>query len=42
MIENSDRRFDWVAGWAFASGAVVIITSVIALAISIVAVLLHL
>jgi len=38
MSELSDRPFDWVAGLSFWSGAVVILTSLTALAIAIIAV----
>lgn len=39
MGETSDRRFDWVAGLAFASGAAVIVPSLAALAIALIAVI---
>ena len=39
MGETSDRRFDWVAGLAFASGAAVIVPSLGALAVALIAVM---
>ena len=39
MGETSDRRFDWVAGLAFASGAAVIVPSLAALAVALIAVI---
>lgn len=38
MAETADRRFDWVAGLAFVSGAAVIVPSMAALAIALIAV----
>ena len=37
MGETSDRRFDWVAGLAFASGAAVMVPSLAALAVAVIA-----
>lgn len=39
MRHTSDRRFDWVAGLAFASGAAVILPSLCALAVALIAVI---
>ena len=39
MGETSDRRFDWVAGLAFVSGAAVIVPSLAALAVALIAVM---
>lgn len=38
MGETSDRKFDWVAGLATVSGAAVIVPSIAALAIAVIAV----
>ena len=38
MDETGDRRFDWVAGLATVSGAAVMIPSLAALAITVIAV----
>lgn len=38
MKEVSDRPFDWVAAMAFASGAVVLVPSLAALAVAIISV----
>ena len=38
VTETSDRPFDWVAALAFASGAVVVITSLLAMTLALVAV----
>jgi len=37
MGENADRKFDWVAGLAVASGAAAMIPSLAALAITLIA-----
>ncbi|MEX4010348.1 hypothetical protein [Neoaquamicrobium sediminum] len=39
MSEHTDRKFDWVAALAFGSGVAVMIPSMIALAVSVMAVL---
>lgn len=39
MGETADRKFDWVAGLAVASGAVVMIPSLAAFAITLIAVI---
>jgi len=39
MSENTDRTFDWVAGLAFGSAAAVMIPSMTALAVAVMAVL---
>jgi hypothetical protein len=39
MAETADRKFDWVAGLALASGAVVIVPSLAALAVTLIAVI---
>lgn len=39
MRRHNDRKFDWVAALAFGSGVAVMIPSMIALAVSLVAVL---
>ena len=38
MSETADRRFDWIAGLTAASGAAVIVPSLVALFVSLVAV----
>lgn len=40
MSERSDRPFDWVAALALGSGAAVLLPSLIALAITIIAVVM--
>lgn len=42
MTAISDWSIDWVAALAFALGAIVVLASMVALAISVVTVLLHL
>jgi len=39
MHQASDRKFDWVAALAFASGAAVMVASLVALAIAVIAVI---
>ncbi len=39
MGETSDRKFDWVAGLALGSGAAVIVPSLVAVAIAVIAVI---
>lgn len=39
MREHTDRKFDWVAALAFGSGVAVLVPSMIALAVAVVAVL---
>jgi hypothetical protein len=39
MGETADRKFDWVAGLAVASGAVVMVPSLGALAVTLIAVI---
>lgn len=39
MHKRSDRKFDWVAALAFGSGAAIIIPSMAALAVALIAVL---
>jgi len=39
MGETADRKFDWIAALAFASGAVVMVPSLAALAITLIAVI---
>jgi len=39
MYEHSDRKFDWVAALAFGSGAAVMVPSMAALAVTLIAVL---
>jgi hypothetical protein len=39
MGETSDRRFDWVAGLAFATGAAVMVPSLAALGFTLVGVI---
>jgi hypothetical protein len=39
MSQTADRKFDWVAGLATASGAVVMVASLVALAITVIAVM---
>ena len=39
MGETADRKFDWVAGLALASGAAVMVPSLAALAVALIAVL---
>ena len=38
MAGTADRRFDWIAGLAFVSGAAVIVPSMAALAVAMIAV----
>ena len=38
MNQTADRKFDWVAGLATASGAAVMVASLLALAITLIAV----
>ena len=38
MRQTSDRKFDWVAGLAFASGVAVMVPSLCALAVALIAV----
>lgn len=39
MAETADRKFDWVAGLAFASAAAVMVPSLAALAVAVIAVI---
>jgi hypothetical protein len=39
MSETADRKFDWVAAMAFASGAAVMVPSLAALVVTLVAVI---
>ena len=39
MDETADRKFDWVAGLALASGAAVMVPSLAALAVTLIAVI---
>ena len=39
MDETADRKFDWIAGLATASGAAVMVPSLAALAVTLVAVI---